>query len=235
MSSKSEAEEAVDAGRVRGLFNRAVKPPYIWLRRGITHALERRAGIRTEGHFTPEELGLSPDNQQRYQPSSWLALRRLLPPSDVQPSEVFIDFGSGMGRIVYQAAARYPFCRVIGVELSERLHAVAQDNIERTRERLRCQDVQLVLADALTYEIPDDVTVVYLGNPFTGSIFESVVRRLVESVERNPRRLRVLYFNPVEEKLLLAAGFRIVRRLRGMRPTAEWSRSNSMRMYELTP
>lgn len=220
---------------LRALFDRVVKPPYVFVRGQVTSGLERRAGIRTEGHFTPEELGLSAENQQRYQPSNWLALRRLLPPRDVTPDDVFIDFGSGMGRIVFQAAARYPFRRVIGVELSDRLHAIAEDNIARTRHRLRCQDVTLVRADAREYAIPDDVTVVYFGNPFTGPIFEAVVRNLVASVERRPRVLRVLYFNPVEERLLLQAGFALVKRLRGMRPTREWSLSNSMRMYELTP
>ena len=231
----SDSAPRTGALMLRALFDRVVKPPYVFIRGQVTSGLERRAGIRTEGQLTPEELGLSAENQQRYQPSSWLALRRLLLPGDVTRDDVFIDFGSGMGRVVFQAAARYPFRRVIGVELSERLHAIAEDNIARTRHRLRCQDVMLVRGDAREYEIPDDVTVVYFGNPFTGPIFDAVVRHLVASVERNPRVLRVLYWNPVEERLLLEAGFTLVKRIRGMRPTREWSLSNSMRMYELTP
>jgi SAM-dependent methyltransferase len=231
----SETDALGGVGPLRAMFNRTLKPPYVFARGQVTRALERRAGIETEGHFSPEELGLSAENQQRYQPSNWLALRRVLPPNEVTHDDVFIDFGSGMGRIVFQAAARYPFRRVIGIELSDRLHAVAERNIARNRDRLRCQDVRLVLGDALEYDLPDDVTVVYFGNPFTGPIFDTVVRKLVASVERNPRTLRVLYFNPVEERLLVTVGFRPVKRLRGMRPTAEWSRANSMMMYEFKP
>jgi SAM-dependent methyltransferase len=217
----------------RDVFNATLKPPYVLTRGIVIQTLERRAGIRTEGDLSPEELGISHEHQQRYRPSQWLALRRILAPGDVGPDDVFIDFGSGMGRVVYQAAAHYRFRRVIGVELSCHLHAIAVDNIERTRDRVRCRDVELVCADALSYEIPDDVTVVYMGNPFSGPIFASVLQRLVASVERNPRRLRLLYFNPVEEATVLAAGFRHTKTARGLRPGREWSRTNSTRRYEL--
>lgn len=219
----------------REVFNYTVKPPYVAARGVVIGTLERRSGIRTEANITPEELGLSPEHQQRYKPSQWSVLRRILPLGDVGPDDVFIDYGSGMGRVVYQAAARYPFRRVIGVELSDRLHAVAEENIARTRERLCCRDVELLCTDATTYEVPDDVTVVYMGNPFSGPIFEAVIEQIVASVRRNPRRLQLLYFNPVEEGMVLAAGFRLTKTLPGLRPGKEWSRSNSTRRYEIGP
>lgn len=222
-------------GAGRALFERTTKPPYVFVRARIRSALERRAGISTEGCLTPEELGFSGQYQERYEPSQWLTLRRVLPPRRVTEHDVFIDFGSGMGRVVYQAAVGYPFRRVIGVELSERLHEIAVNNIERNRYRFRCDDVQLVHADVLEFDIPDDVSVVYLSNPFSGPILASVLKRLLHTVERNPRRLRIVYFNPVEERRILDAGFTISKTVRGLRPTAEWSRSNSTRLYEMRP
>ncbi len=221
-------------GAARGIFDRTTKPPYVFVRNRITSALERRAGIRTAGRMTPEELGFSGQYQERYEPSNWLALRRVLPPRRVTHEDVFIDLGSGMGRIIYQAAAGYPFRRVVGVELSERLHEIAVGNIERNRHRLLCKDVQLVRSDVLEYDIPDDVSVVYLGNPFSGPILATVVERLMASVKRNPRRLRIVYFNPVEERRLLEAGLVLTKTVRGLRPGAEWSRSNSTRLYEVS-
>jgi hypothetical protein len=219
---------------VRDIFSSTVKPPYVVVRRQVTAMLERRAGIRTVGHFTLEELGFSSEHGQRYEPSHWFALRRILPRAEVGDRDVFIDFGSGMGRVVYLAARDYPFHRVIGVELSDALHLIAEENLANTRPKLRARDVELVCADVLEYEIPADVTVIFFANPFTGEVFDSVVRRLVASQERHPRQLRVIYVNPIEERLLLAAGFQPVRSLRGLRPGREWSRSNAVRMYVRT-
>ncbi len=220
------------AGFARRAFDRTVKPLFVGVRTRVIGVLEQRAGIRTEGHFTPDELGFSPEHRARYEPSQWFGLRRILPPRLVGSDEVFIDYGSGMGRIVYQAAAWYPFRRVIGIELSPRLNDIARDNIARNRDRLRCRDVELVATDALDYAVPDDVTVVYFGNPFQGPVFGGVVAQLKASLERRPRRMRIVYGNPIEEQQLLDAGFRLTRRIRGMRPTREWSRSNAIRLYE---
>jgi hypothetical protein len=135
-----------------------------------------------------------------------------------------------MRRVAYQAAAWYPFRRVIGPELSERLNSIARDNLQGTRSRLCCQDVQIVSADVLEYELPDYITVVLLNNPFTGPVFEAAVAKLVASLRRRPRHLGSS--TSTQGGVGAAAnGSRRVRELRGMRPTPEWSRSNSVRMY----
>jgi len=87
----------------------------------------------------------------------------------------------------------------------------------------------------LDYVVPDDVTVAYFANPFTGSIFAAVLDNLLSSLQRNPRTLRLIYLNPVEERMVIQRGGRPIRTVRGMRPSREWSRSNSIRMYLLEP
>jgi hypothetical protein len=74
------------------------------------------------------------------------------------------------------------------------------------RRRLACQDVELVNSDVLEYELPDDVTVVFMFNPFGGAIFEAVMAKIVASLDRAPRPLRLVYGNPVEEHRVLATG-----------------------------
>jgi hypothetical protein len=219
----------------RRVFRRTVKPPYVAARTACIGLLERRAGINTRQNLTQDQLGISAENQEAHIPSFWFALRRILPRDEVGPDDVFVDFGSGLGRIVYQAAERYPFKRVVGVELSARAHAIAQENLARTASKLRAREVALVHGDVRDFDVPDDLTVAYIGNPFSGPIFQAVVEKLVESVARASRRLRVIYLNPVEEQRLLDAGFVPVRALRGWRPGAEWSRSNATRMYEIGP
>lgn len=213
-----------------------LKSPYRWLRQTATAMLfENRYGVRTSDVVGLDELGIADPERQRYKASPWLVLRRILPKREVCRHDVFLDLGSGMGRVVLQAT-QYPFRRVIGVELSEELTRIARQNVSRNVSRQRCGSVSLVCADVVHYEISDDVTVVFLGNPFAGSIFDHVVHALLESVDRIPRTVRIIYFNPVEEAKLLETGrVRLVRALRGMRPTAEWSRSNAARMYVLEP
>jgi SAM-dependent methyltransferase len=213
-----------------------LKPGYHELRRLLTSALlERRLGIET-ARWTPlTELGLAHPERVSYEPSAWSTLRRILPPASVTHDDVFLDFGSGMGRVVFQAA-RYPFRRVIGVELAEQLHEVARANIEGNRDRLLCSEVELVCADALDYQVPDDVTVAYFYNPFRGATFAGVMDNLLASVDRQPRSLRVIYRTPEEHAYLLATGrFRVLRALKGRRPGREWSRTSSTILYEVLP
>jgi hypothetical protein len=158
-----------------------------------------------------------------YVAMSWRQLRRALPPSSVAEQDVFIDIGSGMGRAVLVAAADYPFARVIGVELCRELHEVAQHNLATTTRRLRCTNVELVCADVRDYRIPDDVTVVFINNSVRGSIFDGVLKDLSASRKRNPRAIRLVYGNPLEEDALLATGeWHRVRTLTPRRSRSSW-------------
>jgi len=220
---------------MRRLFDRTLKPVCVSARSVTIRWLERRNGIHTEVEIELEDLGVDAPGRVRYKPAAWFIMRRILPPRKVASDDVFIDMGSGMGRAVFQAARSYPFRRVIGVEISNELNRAARANIDRSRGRLRCREVLLVSADILDYEFPDDVTVVFFNNPLVGELFAAAAEKVLASVDRRPRRVRVIYCNPIEHEMLMRTGrFRPVRRLRGLRPSAEWSRSNSTRMYEVS-
>ena len=205
-------------------------------RSAVTGVLfERRLGVRTDACISLDRLGVDAPDRKGYMPSGWLYLRRVLRPGDVGPDDVLLDVGSGMGRVVLQAAIDYPFGRVRGIEVSSELHAVATDNIRRNAQRFGATEVELECGDAVATAVPDDVTVVYLFNPFEGAAFTTFVQRLLDSLDRRPRRVRFVYANPRLEGALLATGrARLVRESRGWRPTAAWSRSSSVRLYELS-
>jgi SAM-dependent methyltransferase len=191
---------------------RAVRRPLRRLRKRMLNFIFER-GLETAGRqIEPEHFH---SEWTHYGPSGWFYLRRALKKREIGPTDAFVDFGSGKGRVVFQAA-RYPFARVIGVEISERLNEVARRNIERNRDRLICQDVTLVTADAASFEVPDDVTVAYFYHPFGGATFERVIANIVASLDRRPRRLKLIYACPGQEDSIARTNrFRLVRRSRG--------------------
>jgi hypothetical protein len=216
------------------LVIRPIKPLYVMARERIGRLVYAPgADMRTGGVIPLSDLKQAGFERSRYKPSGWSILPRALPPSEVCADDVFIDYGSGMGRIVYEAAARYAFARVIWLELSPELNRIAQSILDRNRHLLRCSNVELVTADVLDYDPPPDITVAFFANPFTGATFETAIRKLLAVAQRP---LRIVYFNPIEHERLLAIGrMRVVRRLRGWRPGKEWSRSNTTIMYEYSP
>jgi hypothetical protein len=221
-------------GLAARVFRSSVRPAFVFLRDGLgVLVFDRRRGTTTAGEVTLADLGIAAPDRVDYKPSYWLTLGRILPRRETSADDVLIDLGSGKGRVVLQAA-RYPLKRVIGVEVSEALVRIARANLDADRAQLRCRDVRFVTLDVLAYDIPDDVTIAYLNNPFQGATFGAVITKLLESVDRHPRRLRIIYSNPVEHDAVMVTGrFRLSRRLSGMRPTREWSQSAATHLYEV--
>jgi precorrin-6B methylase 2 len=150
---------------------------------------ERRLAIDTSAAMTlPEHTG----DHNNYVASDYGTLRtafKLVRPSFADA--VLLDYGAGMGRVL-AFAGLYPFRRVIGIELCPVLSGIARDNIERARRHFRCRHVEVVTGNATTYEVPTDVTLVYLFNPFRGETLREVLRRLHESLERSPRDVVII-------------------------------------------
>ncbi|MEV4219656.1 class I SAM-dependent methyltransferase [Nonomuraea sp. NPDC049725] len=196
---------------------------------------DRRFGVSTADFADLSDFGLDHPERVYYSPAHWGTLRRALPRGHVGGGDVFVDLGAGKGRMALEAASRYPFRRVIGVELSAELTEVARANLAGTRLRLRAGGVEFVNSDVLDYVIPDDATVVFLNNPFRGEIFAATMDGLIASADRRPRPITVIYFNPVEEAYLLGTGrFRHVRTVtrRGGRPGDVYG---TTRVYEVVP
>ncbi len=131
---------------------------------------------------------LKPPFCHEYSPSSLRAFHALM--CLVQTDfvdDVFIDFGSGKGRIIL-GAQEYPLKRIIGVELQESLCCIARSNYHSWRGRRVCNSVEIVCRDAVEYEIPADAAIFYMYNPFRGQVLKSVIDRIVDSINKYPRR-----------------------------------------------
>jgi SAM-dependent methyltransferase len=166
-------------------------------------AIDRLLGTSSSQHVSCLTTATPSFPLGRYEPSPWLLLFRSLRALKPGPHDVLVDLGCGKGRVLL-AAMSMPFQRLIGVELSPELAAEARVAVERHRFWMRAGGAEVIVADAAAWPLPDDVTVIYMYNPFWGSVFAAAVDTILESVERRPRRLRLVYDNPFEHNYLLS-------------------------------
>jgi len=120
---------------------------------------------------------------------------------------VFLDFGSGKGRTLL-LASDHPFRRIVGVEFSPELHAIAENNIRVYHNRGRmCQVVQSCCCDATTYPLPPDDLVLFLFNPFKYPVMANLLDNVWHSLKTHPRQIYIVYNNPVCRDLMAQCAF----------------------------
>ena len=143
-----------------------------------------------------------PTESIQYEPLPWFLIRRGVQLLNLKKDDVFVDYGAGLGRALLMAA-RGELKRVIGVELLPSLARIAARNVATAQHRLKTP-VEVFATDATTWEVPDDVTVAYLFNPFVGSVMRAVQQKLCASLARKPRSMRILYAHADDQPDLFA-------------------------------
>jgi len=186
---------------------------------------EARLPIDTSGIVELEDLGISDQNAHPYMPVPYPACRQLLSSIPIRPDEnVLIDFGCGKGRILC-LSGQYRFREVIGVEMSAELCSVARENLKTIKGRLSCA-VSVLNIDATLFELRDDVSICFFGNPFSGAPMRSVIENIRRSLVRKNRTITIPFFNPIYfEKEKEAAGCSWIKLKASGRcyPPAEWA------------
>ncbi len=189
-------------GTLKAAKHEAEKRLRRWSRRGRENAardvaFDHSVGIDTHAKVEFTELDVADHaDLVAYQPSPPDTVLELIDRAAIDHARfTFIDLGAGKGRPCF-VAARRPFRKIVGVELSEQLCAAARTNLAALRDReRRCADVSFTCGDATTYELPAGPTVVYMYNPFGGDPMARLVAHLERSLTATPRELWVLYYN----------------------------------------
>lgn len=138
-----------------------------------------------------------------YQPSDPLTFHEMMAQLAVALREfTFIDLGSGKGRALLMASD-YPFRKIIGVELLPELHATAQENVRKyANQRQQCRNFELRAGDARRFALPPGPLVIFLFDPFPEDILRDVIIGIERSGRENPRKVFLLYQNPVSERIM---------------------------------
>ena len=148
-----------------------------------------------------------PEQGHDYRPSPCQLVEWVLAAIDYDFSKLtFVDYGAGKGRVLL-LAAEHPFAAVGGIEFAEELHDDAAMNIAQyPRSRMRCRNVECVLADASEVGPPDGEAIHYFFNPFSREVFAKVLNNIVLSYRHKPRRLYLVLVDPVATDLVDASG-----------------------------
>jgi SAM-dependent methyltransferase len=144
-------------------------------------------------------LDISSENKpfgMRYEVTRARPFRRLLRELALPRDSVFVDFGSGKGRVL-MLAAEYGFRKVIGVEFSAELCDAARRNLEVFAAKQELEmNFEIVEDDVVDYEIQPDQTVFFMFNPFYTVVLESVLENIARSLDKHPRKICLIYQYP---------------------------------------
>lgn len=205
--------------------------------RAESRIFDHLMGVSTRhGVYDMDTLVTADVDNFGYESCGWLSVRRVLMDLRPGPEDTFVDVGCGKGRALL-IAGQLPFGRVTGVELYEELSRYGRENIERARAQLRVPDIGIVTANVLDWAIPDDASVFFFYNPFVAATFRAVIGRILESHDRRPRVLHLVYAVPWEHNWLLSTGRVAVDNVRpGRLPAFRswWKQGNVIVSYRVT-
>ena len=138
-----------------------------------------------------------------YVPTTASVIYEILGSIPLQPNTlVFVDMGSGKGRALL-VASEFPFTKIVGIELSNDLHRIAEENVKRYKPASQqCAAFDLKCMDALDYSYGDEPFVLFLFDPFGREILQNIITNLEVSLKARPREAYVVYVYPQYDDLL---------------------------------
>jgi SAM-dependent methyltransferase len=169
--------------------------------RSIKKGFQKLRGIDFLQGETIEELHLDPAIANGYSSSGYKQFKQIFRRLSLENCSI-LDFGCGKGYALY-LMSKLPFTHIAGVEISPRLHAIAQKNMKK----LKLDHIQLYLSDAKDFKDLDRFNTFYLFNPFPEVILDQVVQNILASLESKPRKIQIIYNLPTHEAILQKQGF----------------------------
>jgi hypothetical protein len=172
---------------------------------------ERKYGIDSTGTESLWQYDIGEEDlsaAEAYQPSGYYILEKLMDrlPDETKSGGLY-DFGCGKGRTLVVAMA-YGFKKLTGIEIIYELARDAEENIKRSKVYSKEVKYSIINQRAQDSIISDDSTVFLFFNPFKDYIMSEVLGNILDSYQRAPRTLYVVYINDVYKHLFLDKGFK---------------------------
>ncbi|MBP3595035.1 MAG: class I SAM-dependent methyltransferase [Lachnospiraceae bacterium] len=130
-----------------------------------------------------------------YEPTPYAVLERLANSGFIRKQDVVLDYGCGKGRVdfflAYQTRAQ-----CVGVEYDERIIAVAREN---QNTAVSAERVEILLGNAETFPVPQNVNRIFFFNPFSVEILQKAMARILESYYETSREMLLFFYFPSPE------------------------------------
>jgi 16S rRNA G966 N2-methylase RsmD len=164
---------------------------------------DRSIGINTVRKYSKDLL---PGNK-RYEPTRYEILDHIfeyLRENHPQRRKM-VDLGSGRGRVLIYSALNG--MEITGVEIDPYLVTEAQKNLKKAVKKhpLVNFKVDMVEQNVVDYELPEDLEILFLFNPFDEHILMTLIRQIqVKKLEN----LLLVYVTSVYDFILTSNGFK---------------------------
>ena len=117
-----------------------------------------------------------------YEPTPYSVLERLANAGYIRKGNILLDYGCG-----------------IGIEYDERIYEKAAEN---KKDAVSSGRVEIELANAEEFAVPETADCMYFFNPFSVEILRKVMARILESYYAEPRRIQLFFYYPSDEYLM---------------------------------
>jgi hypothetical protein len=187
-----------------------------WLERAPEHSeFDRKYGVDTDGELggwtylsdldIPSPNWIYGRNYAGIEPERFFTIFENLP---IHFEDfVFIDFGSGKGRALLMAS-EFPFKKIIGIEFSPQLNAIANRNVARySSPTQKCKQIETAQMDFTQFFLPADPLVLFFYDPCDARVLAEVLANVRASWQSNPRPVFLVYVAPSEEWIVRSSGF----------------------------
>ena len=152
-----------------------------------------------------EKLDLDKTESEQYESTKMFELKKWLKrlPQDIEYNA--IDFGSGKGRVLVELSNHENFKKVIGIEISSKLNAIAERNIKIEG----CNNINVLTCNAI--DTPSEILICsnffFFYNPFPYKVFKEVFKKIETSLQSENKRCVIVYFNPVYSNIIESSSF----------------------------
>ncbi len=180
---------------------------------------ELKYGINTTGIDDLKKLkktGIDIFHASIYMPVPYNLLEEIFTKININSFTHFVDIGCGKGRAM--VVANYlGVKKITGIDFSKQLCDAAVENFKLTNKILPKAKIKVLNNNAFYFAIEKDVDCIFMFNPFDDIIMSGLLENIEMSIQKKPRKITIIYINPVDKELIQSYGYKEIYYVKKMR------------------